>query len=58
MSEISVDAIDQLTGANLGSFMIKNLIAGGIEIIAFSPDDGNKKLIKLKRKIKTGVKIF
>ena len=37
----SVDAIDQLTGANLGTFNISNLIGGGVEIIAVSPDDGN-----------------
>ena len=40
-NEISVDAIDQLTGANLGSFTLENLSSGGIEIFADSPIDGN-----------------
>ena len=40
-NEITVEAIDQLTGAVLGSFTIKNIIGGGIEIMAISPDDGN-----------------
>ena len=39
--EVSVDAYDQLTGAFLGSFVLRNIIGGGVEIIAFSPDDGN-----------------
>ena len=40
-SEILVEAIDQLTGAILGTFTIINLPSGGVEIIVFSPDDGN-----------------
>ena len=40
-NQILVDAIDQLTGAILGTFTITNLVGGGIEIIAVSPDDGN-----------------
>ena len=40
-NEISVDAIDQLTGANLGSFLLENISSGGIEIFADSPLDGN-----------------
>ena len=40
-NEILVDAFDQLTGANLGNFIIKNLAGGGVEIVAISPDDGN-----------------
>ena len=40
-SEIIVDAIDKITGVSLGSFIIKNLFGGGVEIIAISPDDGN-----------------
>ena len=40
-SEMIVDAIDKITGVSLGSFIIKNLFGGGVEIIAVSPDDGN-----------------
>ena len=40
-TEIIVEAFDQLTGLSLGTFTIENLIGGGIEIIAISPDDGN-----------------
>ena len=40
-SEIIVEAIDQLTGAVLGTFTIKNLVGGGVEINAVSPNDGN-----------------
>ena len=40
-SEIIVEAIDQLTGALLGTFTINNLVGGGVEIISVSPDDGN-----------------
>ena len=40
-SEIIVEAIDQISGIVLGSFTITNLVGGGVEIIAISPDDGN-----------------
>ena len=40
-NEIIVNAIDQLTGAILGTFTLENLISGGVRIIAISPDDGN-----------------
>jgi gliding motility-associated-like protein len=40
-SEIEVKAIDQITGALLGYFTLKNTAGGGVEIIAISPDDGN-----------------
>ena len=40
-SEITIEAIDQLNGLVLGTFSIKNLFGGGVEIVAASPDDGN-----------------
>ena len=40
-SEIIVEAINQITGAILGTFTITNLVGGGVEIIAVSPGDGN-----------------
>ncbi|MDC1063601.1 choice-of-anchor L domain-containing protein [Flavobacteriales bacterium] len=40
-NEIVVEAIDQITAAVLGTFSIRNILGGGIEIIAVSPDDGN-----------------
>jgi gliding motility-associated-like protein len=40
-TQIIVEAVDQLTGLVLGTFTISNLVGGGIEIIAVSPNDGN-----------------
>tara|TARA_B110000238_G_scaffold201169_1_gene255551 strand:- start:18444 stop:27773 length:9330 start_codon:yes stop_codon:yes gene_type:complete len=40
-SQIIVEAVDQITGVVIGSFTITNLIGGGTEILAISPDDGN-----------------
>tara|TARA_E500000331_G_scaffold270453_1_gene262017 strand:+ start:7148 stop:13912 length:6765 start_codon:yes stop_codon:yes gene_type:complete len=57
-SQIQVEAINQITNAVLGSFLIDNLINGGIQIISLSPGDGNSYTLNGNNSSITFVNIF